>query len=169
MQNLALLAAVALFVAALFLVGTPALWFDPLAVAVVVAAPLALSCARRGVARTAADFGLAWRAGAEAESATNGLKTMDSGGILDEAPPAFRARAAANLRGIGSDALSLGVLFAFANVVALLRSFTYVNDPTSDLLGQLGALFFGPVLGLAFKALVCDALAVRVGQVVTEA
>ena len=149
MQNLALLAALALFGASLFLIGTPAVWFDPLSVGVVLGAPLALACARRGVARTAADLALAWRAGTDPDA-------------LDEAPPASPARAAANLRGIGADALSLGVVVAFANVVALLRSLALADDPTAALFGELGALFLAPVVGLAFKSLLCDVLASRV-------
>jgi len=149
MQNLALIAALALFGAGLYLTGSPVIWFDPLSVGVVLGAPLALACARRGATRTAADLALAWRVGSDPEA-------------LVEAPPASHARAAANLRGIGADALSLGVVVAFANVVALLRSLALAEDPTAALFGELGALFLAPVVGLAFKSLLCDVLASRV-------
>lgn len=149
MQNLSLLGAWALFIAFLFVQGDPSLWFEPLSVGIVLAAPLALSCARRGVARTFNDVALAWSP------------------AIEEAPPASLAPAAANLRSLGADALSVGVLFAFSNVIALLRSFSIsTTDPTGELIGQFGALFVAPMAGLAIKILFFDLLAKRVEGVI---
>lgn len=157
MQNLSLLAAWLILAGVLMTLGDAALWFEPLSLGVVLGAPLALSCARRGPGRTAQDLALAWGAGA-----------VDT--TLSEAPPAMLAPAAANLRALGNDALVVGVLFAFANVIALLRSFAVdLGDPAEQLVGELGALVFAPAAGLVFKVLLTDVLAGRVERVIFRA
>ena len=145
MQNVSLIGTWLLLVVFLFVQGDPSLWFEPLSFGVVIGAPFALACARRGPRRTLSDMSIAWSPN------------------LKEAPPASLAPAAANLHSMGADALSIGVLFAFANVIAMLRSLAKTaDDPAVQLVGELGALMVAPMVGLAVKTLFCDLLAKRV-------